>query len=287
MSVKEWKVIEKATNYEVSNFGEVRNKKTKKILRPSVVNGYLSIGLRINNKTVTSFIHRLVATSFLLCSNKIYIVNHKDGNRINNNIENLEWVSLSENSKHAFRLGLSVGHKLKVSQYTLNGVFIESYDSLVDAEKKTGIYNGHISSVCRGKKGKKTAGGYIWKYTDYIQPIIQCEPPGKILTDFPNYKITNEGRIYNIHRNKYLIPAKNKGGYMTLSLSNGKKRRNFLVHRLVASLYLDNPHNYLAVNHKDCDKTNNIVDNLEWISNSDNMKHIILKKKTEILQNNF
>jgi hypothetical protein len=278
---QEWKVIEKATNYEISNCGEVRNKITNKILKPSLVGGYLSIGLRITNKTVTSFIHRLVAENFLVRLDETHIVNHKDGNKINNNFENLEWVSLSENSKHAYRLNLSKPTTIKISQYTLDEVFIREYDSAIDAERETGICNGHISNVCRGNRGRKMAGGYIWKYTNYI-PTTQPIPDGKILSGYKSYIITKDGKVYNSQRNKYLSFSKNESGYMFVGLSDGKKRTSFSAHRLVALLFLENPSNYPDVNHKDGDKANNTIDNLEWITHSDNMKHDYSKNRQPI-----
>lgn len=247
-------------------------KTQRKYLKQSLVGGYLSIGLRINNKTVTSFIHRLVATSFVVCPDETYIVNHKDGNKTNNHVDNLEWVSLSENGKHAYRLNLHKPIKIRISQYTLDDVFIKEFQSPVDAEKETGIFNGLISNVCRGVRGRKTAGGYIWKYSSYI-PEKQPVPDGKILSGYPNYIITNDGKVYNSKRKRYLIPQEHEGGYMFINLSDGKKRTNFSVHRLVAILFLENPNNYPEVNHKDHDKINNNVENLEWISHSDNMKH--------------
>jgi len=274
---EEWKVIEKATNYEISNCGQVRNKNTNKILKPTLNSGYLAISLRINNKTTTAFAHRLVATTFVVCPDETYVVNHKDGNKKNNNEENLEWVSLSENGKHAFSLGLNKPTRIKVSQYTLDNVFIREYESSVDAEKKTGVFNGHISNICRGDRGRKTAGGYIWKYTSYI-PTTQPEPDGKTMTGYPNYIITKDGKVYNSQRNKYLSPYKHEGGYMMLSISDGKKRTTFSAHRLVALLFLDNPNSLPEVNHIDFDKSNNNVDNLEWISRSDNMKHNFINR---------
>ena len=275
-TIEEWKVIEKAKNYEISNFGKVRNKNTKKILTPTAINGYLSVGLRINNKTVTSFIHRLVAESFVLCSDETYVVNHKDGIKINNHLENLEWVSQSENGKHAYRINIHKPTRIKVSQYTLDEVFVKEYESILDAEYETGIYNGKISSVCRGVR--KKAGGYIWKYTNYV-PTTQPVPDGKIMTGYPNYIITQDGRVYNSQRKLFLTPSKNESGYMALGLSDGKKRANFTIHRLVASIFLENPNNYPDVNHKDCDKSNNSIENLEWISRSDNMKHMIKNRQ--------
>ena len=267
---EEWRVIEKATNYEISNYGQVKNTTTKRVLKPTLNCGYLAIGLRINNKTTTAFAHRLVATRFIVCPDETYVVNHKDGIKTNNNVENLEWVSQSENCKHAYRLNLHKPTRICVSQYTLDSIFIKEYDSLLDAEKETGVFNGAISSVCRGVR--KIAGGYIWKYTSYI-PTTQPVPEGKTMTGYPNYIITNDGKVYNSQRNKYLVPVKNAGGYMFVSLSDGQDRKSFTIHRLVALLFIDNPNNYLEVNHIDFDKTNNNVDNLEWISRSDNMKH--------------
>ena len=270
--IEEWKVVGMATNYEISNYGQVKNKNTKRILKPTLINGYLAVGLRANNKTSMSFIHRLVATHFLVCPNETYVVNHKDGIKTNNHVENLEWVSLSENGKHAYRLNLHKPNRIGVSQYTLSNVLIKEYDSLLDAEWETGVFNGSISKVCRGDRGKKTAGGYIWKYTNYI-PTTHPVPEGKAVTGYPNYIITRDGMIYNSQRNKYLVSVKNAGGYMFVSLSGEEIRKSFSVHRLVALLFIENPNNYLEVNHIDFDKANNKVDNLEWISRSDNMKH--------------
>jgi hypothetical protein len=270
--IEEWKVIEKATNYEISSCGRVKNTLTKRILKPTLNCGYFAIGLRINNKTTTAFAHRLVATYFMVCPDETYVVNHKDGIKTNNNVENLEWVSQSENGKHAYRLNLNIPNKISVSQYTLSNVFIKEYESLLDAEKETGIYNGHISGVCRGIRERKTAGGYIWKYTSYI-PTTQLAPEGKIMTGYPNYIITNDGKVYNSQRNKYLVSVKNASGYMFVNLSDGQQRKSFSIHRLVALLFIENNNNYLEVNHIDFDKANNNVDNLEWISRSDNMKH--------------
>ena len=267
---EEWKVIENATNYKISNYGQVKNTTTKRILKPTLINGYLAVGLRANNKTIMSFEHRLVATYFMVCPDETYVVNHKDGIKTNNSVENLEWVSQSENGKHAYRLNLHKPNRIGVSQYTLDNVFIKEYDSLLDAEKETGVSNGHISKVCRGIK--KTGGGYIWKYTSYI-PTRQPAPEGKIMAGYPNYIITNDGKVYNSQRNKYLVPAEAECGYVYVSLSGEEIRKTFSIHRLVALLFIDNTNNYLEVNHIDFDKTNNNVDNLEWISRSNNMKH--------------
>lgn len=277
--IEEWVLIENGANFEISNYGQVRNNYTNKILKQTLVSGYLRITLTTNNRKTTSKIHRLVATRFLVRSNETHIVNHKDGNKLNNHVENLEWISQSENVKHAFNLGLNKGQKNKVYQYTLDNVFINEYNSPIDVEKETGIPHTRILSVCQGKA--RTSGGYIWKYSDeYIgKQQKSAVPEGKIREDYPNYIITNDGKVYNSQRKRYLTIKKHVNGYTGISLSNETKRTNFYIHRLVALLFIDNPNSLPEVNHIDFDKTNNNVANLEWMSRSDNSKHNLSKIK--------
>lgn len=108
--------------YEVSSCGLVRTiprevirsnervyKVKQNILKPSKDSyGYLRVGLSLNGKLVTKKIHRLVASTFIDGDHKKE-VNHKDGNKTNNNVNNLEWVTRSENQKHAFKIGLQRG----------------------------------------------------------------------------------------------------------------------------------------------------------------------------------
>lgn len=88
--------------YEVSNFGNVRNIRSGTVRKQTDRKGYRKI--RINNKDVS--IHRLVAETFLEQEHDGLQVNHKDGNKANNRVDNLEWVEASENVKHAYRTGL-------------------------------------------------------------------------------------------------------------------------------------------------------------------------------------
>ena len=114
-----WKTIEGFENYEVSDNGEVRSKKTGKILKNSVApNGYLRVNLRANNQSYTGYVHRLVALNFLKGEGQ---VNHIDGNKSNNNIKNLEWVSPRENIEHAEKTGLRNGRKKKILVEYLDG----------------------------------------------------------------------------------------------------------------------------------------------------------------------
>jgi hypothetical protein len=123
-------------------------------------------------------VHRLVAQSFIENVRNCPEVNHKDGNRGNNNIENLEWCTHFENIKKAYTETKSVNvHSFPVIQYDLNGNQISEWKSITEAAQNIGVDRTTISRVLRGKN--KTAGGYIWKYVQEVPNncsiITQCE----------------------------------------------------------------------------------------------------------------
>ena len=98
-----WKTIKSSSNYEVSNFGSVRNTKTGNMLKIATNNsGYKLVCLSNKNKKQTGYIHRLVAEAFINTNldTRTSVVNHIDGNKSNNTIENLEWASYADNAVH-------------------------------------------------------------------------------------------------------------------------------------------------------------------------------------------
>jgi hypothetical protein len=122
---EEWRAVEGFPNYQVSNFGGVRSidhvGKTKagglrlfhgKQLKPaSDGNGYLQVTVSNEQRAITKKVHSLVARAFLGMRPPGKEINHKDGNKDNCRAANLEWVTASENIKHAFANGLSHAHK--------------------------------------------------------------------------------------------------------------------------------------------------------------------------------
>ena len=147
--------------YYISNLGRFKNSygqimdnyKTNE-------NGYIRV--YIFKKTIA--LHRLVAYMFLENPENKEQVNHKDGNKLNNKVENLEWCSNVENQKHKFEIGLGNNFTRKVKQYDLNWNFIKEYDSIVLAAKEMNVSKGTIRGVLI--KNRKTAAGYIWRYSD-------------------------------------------------------------------------------------------------------------------------
>lgn len=90
------------------------------------------------------------------------------------------------------------------------------------------------------------------------------------------YEISSCGEVYSCYKNKTLKPSKNKLGYLIVNLYRDGKYKSYYVHRLVAEAFITKPENQESeVNHKDLDKTNNIVSNLEWVTHRDNLRHAV------------
>ena len=95
----------------------------------------------------------------------------------------------------------------------------------------------------------------------------------KEITGYPNYIINDNGEVYNKTTKRHLIGSINEGGYRYYRLSSNGKKKMFYAHRLVAEHFIDNPNDLPVVNHKDGNKLNNNIDNLEWTTYSQNSLH--------------
>lgn len=175
-----WKPIKKYEGlYSASNNGRIKslnykNKNIEKPLNPTKQScGYLKVELYKHGKSKVYYVHRLVAETFIQNPNNLPQVNHKDGNKQNNNIDNLEWVTPSQNQIHAVKNGLHAPSYFKgkfsseslnskqVLQYDLEGNFIKLWHCRADVAR---FYNCNESSVNNCVSGRtKTCKGYIWK----------------------------------------------------------------------------------------------------------------------------
>lgn len=129
-----------------------------------------------NNKSKIIRVHRIVAKTFLVLKENVKEVNHKDGNKENNCISNLEWITHQENMIHAYKNGLKkcsmIGKFGKEHNNSIQILQIDRYTNEIvgtfygcnKAERKTGIHRTSINKCCNKKR--KTAGGYIWMYKE-------------------------------------------------------------------------------------------------------------------------
>lgn len=147
--------------YQVSNQGRVWSITAQRYLKGSIdKDGYLQVYLTAKNgKSKKEFVHRLVALAFIDNPQGLPQVNHKDENKQNNNVNNLEWVSIKDNCNHGTRnTRISNANSKKVYCIELN----KTFKGLREAEQETGINHSGISRACRGQQ--QTAGGYHWSY---------------------------------------------------------------------------------------------------------------------------
>lgn len=170
-----WKQVKDNPLYEVSNYGNIRsieridrlNRKKKSYLLKKNINnaGYQYVSMFYYPKKKNKMVHRIVAETFIKKEKGKNVVNHIDGNKTNNCVNNLEWCSQKENIEHSWKNNLSHRTRCKkILQYDKNHNLIKSYDAIMDAERETGISNSKITACCKKHYGRKTAGGYIWEY---------------------------------------------------------------------------------------------------------------------------
>jgi hypothetical protein len=177
--MENWKVIEGYEGYLISDLGNVKSlerivhsgrsygKRIKKeaILKKGInVRGYEIVVLSKSEGKKSFSVHRLVLQAFVPNHENKKEVNHIDGNKTNNRVDNLEWCTSSENSFHACRTGLQKSVAKKINQFDKDGNFIKSHNSVVKAAEEVGISFKTISGNLRGNL--KSAGGYVWKYAD-------------------------------------------------------------------------------------------------------------------------
>ena len=188
------------TDYSVSTEGEVRKDTTNYILSQSSQQDYKFVGLIINGKQKRMRVHRMVALTFIDNPDNKPYVNHINGNRSDNNVENLEWVTPSENTQHAVNTGLfKSGRTRAVIQYNLNGEKMATFESATEAARQTGGSQSKITMCCR--RQRDSANDYQWRYYDDIQDVqkiekkfitgkkvAQCDEEGNILKIYPSFK---------------------------------------------------------------------------------------------------
>lgn len=176
--------------YQISSFGRVKalsfwhnNRFGGYMTHEHIINGRISrkgyryVALQKENEAKEFKVHRLVALHFIQNPHSYPQVNHKDEDKSNNHVSNLEWCTNKYNCNYGTRTDrilVSRGQKRKerhpnrvkkkIIQYDKDGNFIRNWECAKDVKNELGIDNGDIGKCCKGKKN--TAGGYKWKYAE-------------------------------------------------------------------------------------------------------------------------
>ena len=269
--------------YKISEFGDVYSIVTNKIMSQNMkskeyIKNYFRVTLTKNNEHESKLVHILVYTSFNNVDiDKNKVIDHIDRNKINNHKNNLREITRSENNKNVNRKIIIDSDK--ISQYDLNNNFIKEWINFEELTKYNPTYKRSVKLCCHGKR--KSAYGFIWKYTDFVYDTTDFI---SIKTgddkNYLNYKINKNGIVINQNGRK--MKQITEEYYVVHLVSDCGYSKNFKVHRLVALTFIPNPNNKPVVNHLDENKYNNHVNNLEWATQSENIRYSSAKKIQQI-----
>lgn len=164
-----WKNIEGYPNYQISSMGRVKTLNYKHTDKEKILKsrkdkyGYIKVDLYEEGKQKTHTLHRLVATAFIDNPNNLSQVNHKDEDKTNNRVENLEWCSPQYNINYGSRNEkMAKSRSIPILQFNLDGEFIKKWESGAQVQKDLGFDNSSITKCCKGKY--KSVYGFIWRY---------------------------------------------------------------------------------------------------------------------------
>ena len=284
VQTKEWN---KNNNYVIHSDGRVYSKTKKRFLKARDSNGYQSCTLQDNTrkKPVSIRLHRVIAETF--CENKepeiFKIVDHIDGNRNNNDATNLRWTDGKGNAENVGNLSFNIR---TVIQYDMKDKYIATYSSASDAYKATGCSQGTITHCCGGRSKFATGKDnqrYIWKYNELFDKL-EIPKDSKKISGYDGYFITKDGKVYSSHIKRFMKLQTNKDGYIRINLKKNKEKCHYSVHSLVLEAFGEKPDtsDIIEINHKDGVRSNNTLENLEYVTKSENVKHsmYVLGNKT-------
>jgi hypothetical protein len=280
---EKWRQIKDFHNYSISSFGNIQNAITNKMLKPSFKGGYYKISLTHNKCKKTFNTHRLVALAFIDNPENKTDVNHKDKNKLNNHIDNLEWMTRKENNIHRCKdLIITTNKNKPINRRCIEtAIILELYNSIYEAA--LWIYNNGLSKNTHNARNSisncicglsSTSYGFKWE-TVKLDECLENEIWKQIILDNidnidnKQYFISNLGRFKNnqgVIMDNYKV---NANGYIRVYIYG----KSYGLHRLVASMFIENPEKKPAVNHIDGNKINNTLVNLEWVTNKENQIH--------------
>lgn len=294
-------IIPEYKNYIICKSGEVyslkRNRFLDKALRkrnPQDINSKhdIFVNIVINGKNASVALHRLLAKAFIPNPDNKDTINHKDGDPSNNSLSNLEWMTQSENSKHAHSTGLVSTRYTGCTKSELTYVETEVgvYNSAVEAKKSLLNDTAHVTGLHKSATMNRdvianssqvpfTSNGYVWRYItvdtpNYYEKNVKYEESDitniqhHLINDNTRYAITIDGRVYDTYKNSWItltiVREKNRTPFLACSLCVGPNKYKVVrVSRLVCIHFKKN---WSKIGFKDGNILNCHADNLEEIN---------------------
>lgn len=232
--------------YQVSNKGRIRSRQVNdewRIMRPTLNRyGYYAVTLCRNGHRKLGLIHRLVAAAFVDGYSGELTVDHINSIRTDNRKENLRWVTREVNAS------------LPLHNLHLTKAYRGQYKYL---KKESDKHSFNLPNSLDGE---------IWKDVDGYEG---------------HYKVSNKGRVFSFKKKIILRATPNpKGGHLCIALCKDGKQKKVLIHRLVALAFVDGYRPGLVVNHIDETPTNNCSENLEWVTQRENVNYGTARERT-------
>lgn len=263
--LEEWREVGvEYPGYFVSTRGRIRGLKGKIFNgKPNARTGYVLCWIKKSTgQDVSMSVHILVARTFIPNPDNRPVVNHINGNRCDNQVNNLNWATHSENSGCMKLNKISPDNTRKVAQFDTDGQLTKVWDSLIEAAASIQANYKTMSRICRNNS---IYCGYKWKYVDTDE--IEGEEWRSVFFNSTIIQASNWGRIKS---DKGRIIGSDGDGYLRVAIKGHKA----CVHRLVCQAWkpIENPEMFM-VNHIDNNGLNNRIENLEWVTSSGNVSH--------------
>lgn len=252
-----WKPITGFPKYQISNKGNVQGPRKMLKLKPDA-KGYVRVQLK---RGVRKRVQRLVLEHFAPTTDPTKtIANHRNGIRHDNNLSNVEWETLQGNAQKIVNKRPNRGRRRQVQQAQADGTIVKIWSSVKEAAEHMKTERRKFGEFVKHNEEHK---GFLW---GFYADIIEGEEWVDVVYKGTKYKASTMGRL------------ETKSGVRTFGTPNGSYmvQGKHFVHDVIATAFptrCPKPRGATQVNHKDLNKLNNAVTNLEWVSASRNCQH--------------